>query len=1291
MKHTPNVFGRLVRFSTLLLACAPLAAQTTEADDEEVFELSPFEVSGSNDVGYTATSTLAGTRIRTDLRDVGSAITVVTGEFLSDVGATDTSTLLQYTVNAEVSGTQGTYAGLGNGTTLDETDQLRAPGGAQRVRGLAAADNTRDFYITDIPWDSYITSRVDIQRGPNALLFGLGSPAGIVNASLDSAQYFDSGEVQTRVGSYGSLRGSFDVNREVIEDVLAVRVEGLWDHQKFQQEPAYENDERYFGAVRFNPQILDPKKFSTTIRANFEHGTIDANRPRILPPYDSITPWFESLPGDGEWTTESGMGKIPVTNPYDARREDFDNFPTAADTPYYQFWGMNIRNDENPNYQPWLGTVVNQQQPLYFMNGATGEIMGASAGYINVGARWPDGTLRGPSDGLLGRQYSEQFFRLNSYSSYANNASLPLFGSGQYRDQSLTDPSVFDFYNNLIDGPNKNEWEDWDAYNVTITQTAFSDRVGVELAYDKQEYERGGFSFLPYTPALTMDVMRNGQDFYTNTGADGMESQTNPNYGRPYVTSDAGGRGSSYTSDREYYRASAYGEFRTEDVTDNSLLIKIFGRQRFNAAFNKEKYFFENRSWRGVANDQAWGGYWNDSDGSRSPYNDRAPYGIVYLGESIAGRDSASGANIPRVEDSLAFQDYSVRVFDSTWQRYDVPFGAPWTVPANLAKVFHLDADGNAPSWGNASGVPDGYAHPPADYSGPMEGDDWYWTQASNPANYTGWTSYPLNLIENNYRGDNENLLDSASKTQRETTSEVLTWQGYFWRDAIVPTLGWRKDEVKTKDVRAEAVPANRSILDMGAYELPAEYPEAQIFEDESFSYGAVVHINQLLGKWDKLPLNVSLSYNKSSNFQVVPVRRNLYGTPISNPTGDTKDYGILLSTKDNKYTLRVVKYETKLEKATSTLSNADGLGSIVSNGLNWRNVFLYDLAAYDYGGREAPSYRNTWTNAYPIEGYDDMTPEQQAAADAEVQATEDAAIRGWNEIQAWLTDKGFFEAWNFDPVPLQYLTDRSTYEATLTDNGDGLPLPAAQYQPPLDNVYAYSPSAPSGFTVTSDTLSEGYEFEFTANPIPGLRLSINGSRTEATQTNVGGPELEEFIDYMDSMLVDANGDPTPAGMVPRWGGAGNAQYVSVYAPWRANYVQLKLNEGSSNPEIRKWRWNFIANYTVQEGMFENVSVGGSYRWQDKAAIGYPVIETDTGYEFDIDNPVYGPSEDAIDVWIGYERKLSDKIGWRIQLNIRNLAADEGLIPVSIQPDGSYAGVRIKPTQEWFITNTFTF
>ena len=73
-------------------------------------------------------------------------------------------------------------------------------------------------------------------------------------------------------------------------------------------------------------------------------------------------------------------------------------------------------------------------------------------------------------------------------------------------------------------------------------------------------------------------------------------------------------------------------------------------------------------------------------------------------------------------------------------------------------------------------------------------------------------------------------------------------------------------------------------------------------------------------------------------------------------------------------------------------------------------------------------------------------------------------------------------------------------------------------------------------------------------------------------------------------------------------------------------------------------------------------------------------------------NPVYGSSEDGIDLWVGYERQLTSKIKWKIQLNMRNAFERKGLLPVTVQPDGkTIAAVRIKPVQEWSLTNTFSF
>jgi hypothetical protein len=76
---------------------------------------------------------------------------------------------------------------------------------------------------------------------------------------------------------------------------------------------------------------------------------------------------------------------------------------------------------------------------------------------------------------------------------------------------------------------------------------------------------------------------------------------------------------------------------------------------------------------------------------------------------------------------------------------------------------------------------------------------------------------------------------------------------------------------------------------------------------------------------------------------------------------------------------------------------------------------------------------------------------------------------------------------------------------------------------------------------------------------------------------------------------------------------------------------------------------------------------------------------------YDTANPFWGPVEESVDLWIGYERKLTRKIGWRAQLNVRNAFGENELIPINTQPDGSAAAFRIKEGPTWSVTNTFSF
>ena len=87
----------------LAIAVSPnLSAQDDSSGDDEVYELSPFSIQADASEGYSATSTLAGTRLKTDLRDLGAAISVLTPQMFEDTGATDAETILAYGLNTEI-------------------------------------------------------------------------------------------------------------------------------------------------------------------------------------------------------------------------------------------------------------------------------------------------------------------------------------------------------------------------------------------------------------------------------------------------------------------------------------------------------------------------------------------------------------------------------------------------------------------------------------------------------------------------------------------------------------------------------------------------------------------------------------------------------------------------------------------------------------------------------------------------------------------------------------------------------------------------------------------------------------------------------------------------------------------------------------------------------------------------------------------------------------------------------------------------------------------------------------
>ncbi len=271
---------------------SPVPVVTTTGTGDEVLQLSPFQVAADTDRGYQALNTLSGTRLNSKLEDLGASITVITKQQMQDTAVLDLNDVFLYEANTEGTGNYTQFTPNRNGGVIDGV--AGDPATANRIRGVGSPISGSGVNLAignfssnpRIPMDTYNIDSVEISRGPNSNLFGLGAAAGTVNLVQSKANLTRStSSITARVDSEGGHRVSLDLSRPLIKDKLAFRFSTVEEEKGFTRKPAEEKIKRFFFAAQARPFK------NTTINASFERYDNFYRRPNSLTPRDTTVEW----------------------------------------------------------------------------------------------------------------------------------------------------------------------------------------------------------------------------------------------------------------------------------------------------------------------------------------------------------------------------------------------------------------------------------------------------------------------------------------------------------------------------------------------------------------------------------------------------------------------------------------------------------------------------------------------------------------------------------------------------------------------------------------------------------------------------------------------------------------------------------------------------------------------------------------------------------------------------------------------------------------------------------------
>lgn len=456
-----------------------VAAKDTPDADSAVVELSPFQVK-SGSTGYYASNTTASTRLNSSLNDLATSTTIVTKEMMQDMAMLDINDVFKYEAGTEGTATFTNAEIDRNGSPVDVTSTN--PNVANRVRGVGAANLAIGNFATNgnVPVDPINIDGIEISRGPNSSIFGLGEVSGTVNLQPASANILrDRSTVAFRADSYGGYRSSLDLNRVLLKNKLAIRGSAVWQHDGFERKPSGVDSVRLNGMGRYRP--FKNTNITASVSSYHSYGTMDNK----TMPRETISSWRNA--GSPTWD--------PVTQTIHLNGAVVPGTWTTSNLPSYfqasQSLGLSTVFVQPDGVVSWWGpsrTTTNTTTPV------------------------------GPNQNvfLVGTVYTP------------NSPAQPLFGS----DRAAGDNSIYDYSSINLAGFNRTEVRQ--STGMFQLEQVFLNTPRQLLAAQIGYFRENGLR-------QTQDFWGTGGSggrtgyIYVDVNERMVDGTTNPNFLRPYI------------------------------------------------------------------------------------------------------------------------------------------------------------------------------------------------------------------------------------------------------------------------------------------------------------------------------------------------------------------------------------------------------------------------------------------------------------------------------------------------------------------------------------------------------------------------------------------------------------------------------------------------------------------------------------------------------------------------------------------------------------------------------------